>query len=215
MSAGQLFDTPDAVQSSAVLSDDRVYRYVLRRIWDADTAPLLVIGMNPSTADESADDPTIRRCVGFARRWGYGGLLMGNLFAWRSTDPTGLPSLHNHDGRSPVGEFGPWERGVRQSVNNVWLKCMAEQAGMTLAAWGAIKMPVGWECRPEDVKVLLGSMHTLGLTKEGHPRHPLYASSALTPTPLAQHVHVWGPWRMYEGSQERRHCQTCNATQTD
>lgn len=212
----RLFDPPSAIQSSAVLSDDRVYRYVLRRIWDADVAPLLVVGMNPSTADEFADDPTIRRCVGFARSWGYGGLLMGNLFAWRSTDPMGLPSLNGHDGRSPVGEHGPWDHGSRRpNVNDEWLERMSAQAALTLAAWGAIKMPHGWEHRPEDVKVLLAPMHTLGLTKEGHPRHPLYAKGTLRPVPLANHVHEWGPWRMYEASQERRHCRTCSAMQSD
>jgi hypothetical protein len=77
-------------ERAAVLSECGRYRYVLTRTWDHDLAACAFIGLNPSTADAHEDDPTIRRCIRFARDWGHGGLIMLNLFAWRSTDPRGL-----------------------------------------------------------------------------------------------------------------------------
>lgn len=172
------------VESFAEFSRDRVYRYTLERIWDRSISPLMVIGMNPSTADEERDDPTIRRCIRFARDWGYGGLLMGNLFAYRSTDPGGLPSLQGRPAVSPVGELGPWRDGDRECVNDYWLQEMAEQSGLIMAAWGAIRSPYGWESRAAEVRRLLGPrLHVLGLTKDGSPRHPLYVAADTRPVP--------------------------------
>ncbi|WP_368188730.1 DUF1643 domain-containing protein [Aeromonas sp. R7-3] len=71
----------------AVFSPCRTYRYALSRVWATDKPYALFIGLNPSTADETLDDPTIRRCIDFAKRRGYGGLVMANLFAYRATDP--------------------------------------------------------------------------------------------------------------------------------
>lgn len=82
----------------AILSEDRKYRYILSRTWDETKPTVLFIGLNPSTADENEDDPTIRRCIIFAKSWGYGGLIMANLFAFRTTNPQGLYSEKN-----PVG----------------------------------------------------------------------------------------------------------------
>jgi hypothetical protein len=204
----------DAVEKSAVLSDDGVYRYVLRRIWDRALPPVLVVGLNPSTADAENDDPTIRRCIRFARDWGYGGLLMGNVFALRSTDPKRLLTCLE-DRVNPVGELGPWIRGGRESVNDSWLEHMNEHAGLTLAAWGATKLPPGWTQRPAQVHSLLGRMHALGLTKDGMPRHPLYVKASARPIPLPDHAHDWGSWRGAEQSLEVRHCKTCGQEQWD
>jgi hypothetical protein len=77
----------------AVLSECRTYRYALWRIWDQTVPYAMFIGLNPSTADESNDDPTLTRCMGFAKSWGYGGVCMANLFALRSTDPTALKTV--------------------------------------------------------------------------------------------------------------------------
>src|SRR5687768_16866498 len=98
----------------------RTYRFELWRIWDEDGPKLNVIGLNPSTADENLDDPTIRRCIGFARDWGFGGLVMTNLFAYRSTDPKGLAAVDD-----PVGP------------NNDYHLEIAACSGTPLAAWGA------------------------------------------------------------------------------
>lgn len=173
-----------AVRKWAMLSDCRTYRYELARIWDDSTPPVLFVGMNPSTADEESDDPTIRRCIRFARDWGYGGLLMGNLFAFRATDPKALPGIGSGPLVNAVGEVSPWEHGQRQNVNDKWLTSMSKRAGLVVAAWGAIRMPYGWEERPRAVHHLLGPMHALGLTKDGHPRHPLYMKASACPIPL-------------------------------
>lgn len=69
----------------AILSEDRKYRYILSRTWDETKPTVLFIGLNPSTADEKTDDPTIRKCINYAKCWGYGKILMANLFAFRST----------------------------------------------------------------------------------------------------------------------------------
>ena len=90
----------------AVLSECKKYRYMLRRVWDRTKPACLFIGLNPSTADATVDDPTIRRCVGFADSWGYGELVVGNLYAFRATKPK---DMFNQD--DPVGPF-----------NDLWLK---------------------------------------------------------------------------------------------
>jgi len=79
-------------ERGATMSPDRVYRYRLWRTWGDPSQRIVFVGLNPSTADESEDDPTIRKCIGFGKRWGFGRLDMLNLFAVRSTDPGGLPT---------------------------------------------------------------------------------------------------------------------------
>ena len=74
------------IYTDATFSDDRVHRYALWRIWDESLPKVLFIGLNPSTATETKNDPTIRRCMGYAKDWGYGGYIMGNIFAFRSSD---------------------------------------------------------------------------------------------------------------------------------
>lgn len=105
--------------NSASLSKCRRYRYELRREWDANGKSCVFIGLNPSSADESRDDPTIRRCIKFAKTWGYGCLEMVNLFAYRSTDPAF--QLHVHD---PVGK-----------ANDKSLVRVCNSADLVVAAW--------------------------------------------------------------------------------
>lgn len=147
-------------ESGAVISPCEKYRYVLWRKW-ADAAPLAFIGLNPSTADATSDDPTIRRCVGFAKRFDAGGLVMLNLFAYRTTDPALLP-LNNE---ACVGHdhdliIGPWLAACR----------------FVIAAWGA-SVPAG-SSRPTAAAALAvphhGGLYCLGKTQNGDPRHPLY-----------------------------------------
>lgn len=216
--SGQLaLDT--AVERSAVFSDDRVYRYALRRIWDPALAPAMFIGLNPSTADETEDDPTVRRCIRFARDWGYGGLLMSNLFAYRATDPEELMGewWDREGARNPVGEreeTGPV--GTRRNMNDVWLERLARRAGVMVAAWGAHPMPQMLEPRPGHVQHMLGpALQCLGTTKAGHPRHPLYLKADTRLQPLRPHVHEWGPWEMGEQSIEHRWCKTCGRHEAD
>lgn len=150
----------------ACLSDDRKYRYALGRIWEPGAhKTLVVIGLNPSTADETEDDPTIRRCIGFAKSFGCGGLTMLNLFGFRSTDPKGL--------RSCADPIGP--------ENDLTLLSARMQENTTIvAAWGAHG---SYLHRDREVrKMFNGQLHHLGFTKDGHPRHPLYLRSD---TPIA------------------------------
>lgn len=124
----------------------------------------MFIGLNPSTADHTEDDPTIRRCVTFARDWGFDALCMANLFAWRATDPMEMRSA----GQAAVG-----------SDNDSHLKRLSTEAGLTVAAWGAMGTFLG---RDLEVRRLLSTqMHALRLTKDGHPGHPLYLPKNLTP----------------------------------
>lgn len=150
--------TPDG---GAIFSDDRRYRYRLWRTWmPGDPRPpktLVVIGLNPSTADEVEDDPTIRRCVGYGKRWGCTGLIMLNLFARRSTDPRTL-----YDVEDPVGPD-----------NDAHIRACTAEAGIILAAWGAHGHHQG---RGQAVRALLADkvVECLGVTQSGEPKHPLY-----------------------------------------
>lgn len=154
---------------TAHFSPCRQYRYWLRIVWD-DAKPLLaVVGLNPSTADEFKDDPTLRRVKAFARDMGRGGILMLNAFAWRSTDPRGLIGISD-----PVGP--------ENTIENLadWI----EGAGphRAIAAWGS---------NIESKKPLRFRLAQLGLlnfdclrrTKGGHPEHPLYLPAELRPAP--------------------------------
>ena len=143
--------------SSAYFSLCGDYRYMLMRRLGTGTRTVLFIGLNPSTADACEDDPTIRRCAGFARRMGYDVLLMANLFAWCSTDPRLLKKVHD-----PVGP-----------QNDYWLQRLATAADTTIAAWG--NGAVGSN-RPEKVLNCIQPLYCLGRTNLGYPRHPLYLS---------------------------------------
>jgi hypothetical protein len=123
----------------------------------------LFIGLNPSTADETVDDPTIRRCKDFVRRWGYGSLCVANLFAYRATRPAEMKATS-----VPIG------RG-----NDRWLVRLAAEAEVVVAAWG---IHGTFACRDQEVLALLDvPLRHLGLTKHGHPRHPLYVRQTVIP----------------------------------
>ena len=126
--------------------------------------------LNPSTADANRDDPTIRRCIDFAQRWGYGGLLVGNLFAYRSTDPKGLLAADD-----PVGP-----------ENDRHLAHLAESCNIVVAAWGAVSRPDHLR-RATEVREIVGhKLYCLGMTTSGQPRHPLYVRSNVLPKPYAE-----------------------------
>lgn len=167
--------TPE--RPSSVRSDDlfnfrmaefsacRTYRYALWRVWDQAKPVCVFVGLNPSTADETTDDPTIRRCVGFASDWGFGGLAMANLFAVRATDPR---EMIRHP--APIGPD-----------NDRWLVQLNRQAGRVVAAWGTRGIHLA---RDRAVRRLLGDMTCLKLTKDGHPQHPLYVARSTAPRPF-------------------------------
>jgi hypothetical protein len=143
------------VTPSAAFSQDRRFRYALRRTWDPSRPSVLFVGLNPSTADHRHDDPTIRRCIGFAKVMGFGELLVANLFAFRTPHPREL--------RRAADPVGP--------RNNHWLKRLAGDADLVIGAWGSHGSFLG---RDDVVIPLLGEIHCLGITARGQPRHPLY-----------------------------------------
>jgi hypothetical protein len=171
------------VRRSARFSRDRRYRYLLTRefrtaaidptepwVSPTDNGTLLFVMLNPSVANGHQDDPTIRRCIGFARRWGHARLDVANLYARVNTDPARL-----FDDDNPIGPN-----------NNVWLRRAAQRASRVVCAWGASggRKTAG---RAIDVIRMLHAsglhLHHLGLTASGAPRHPLYVAAATTPTP--------------------------------
>jgi hypothetical protein len=148
--------------ANAVFSPDRVYRYSLRRVWDSSQPLAMFVGLNPSTADETHDDPTIRRIVGFARGWGYGGVIVVNLFAYCATNPRQLRRVPD-----PVGP-----------ENDEWIiHCQAE-AALVVAAWGNEGT---YLARAGEVLPLLHAPHALAVTQTGQPAHPLFLPGDLIP----------------------------------
>jgi hypothetical protein len=158
---------PERMTRDAQLSDDGVYRYSLTRRWGPGRHVTFVM-LNPSTADALVDDPTIRRCIGFARSWDFSALRVVNLYALRSTDPGQL-----WDHPQPVG--GPENDGaILDALRN---------GGLVIAAWGAHARPhrvAGFRALAAEVGV---QVHALHVTKAGAPGHPLYLPASTQPTP--------------------------------
>lgn len=162
----------DLLDFGAEFSPDRVFRYRLWRRWDHGPM-LLVIGLNPSTADETTDDPTVRRCLDYARRWGFAGLRMMNLFAFRATDPKAMLAAAD-----PIG------RENRSKIRTE-ARITVLEGGAVLAAWGnhgAHKEQSAWARWGLDVEV--GGVACLGLTKREEPKHPLYLARETKPVPF-------------------------------
>jgi|SRR5665213_1470774 len=154
--------------SGAVFSPCRRYRYVLWRTWDDQLPRVNLVGLNPSTADELSDDPTMRRCRQFAADWGFGGFIMTNLFAFRATKPDILKST-----AEPVGAH-----------NDQWLAIAASEADVVVFAWG-----VSGSLYERDTAVIgqIGAgAQCIALTKHRHPAHPLYLPSGLPLIPFAR-----------------------------
>jgi hypothetical protein len=156
-------------QDAAVFSPDGAYRYMLSRIWGTEP-PTVFVMLNPSTADAAADDPTIRRCLGFARRWGSGGLVVLNLFALRATDPR-VMLAHPQ----PVGERND---AVFEAVTSM-------HAYRWVAAWGVNGTHQGRDARVRELLAGEGvRLRCLNRTRDGHPQHPLYVRADATLTAL-------------------------------
>jgi hypothetical protein len=157
------------LSASAWFSDCLRYRYALERTWDTRLWKVCWLMLNPSTADAFVLDPTIRRCIGFARAWGYGGISVVNLFAFRATDPADMRSEPN-----PVAEGGN-ESNDSYILSETWGRKL-------IAAWGCGGTHLG---RDRQVMELLGGrkVECLGVTKDGCPRHPLYVKGDAVPVP--------------------------------
>jgi len=153
------------VRRAAAISECGRYRWWLRRSWrhGGDGRQVCFVMLNPSSADAFRDDPTIRRCMGFARTWGFSTLSVRNLFAWRTADPAELLTAED-----PIGEA----RGDLAMRS-------ARSADLIVAAWGA-DVPFGRD--RQAIAFLVGRpLYCLGITKTGQPRHPLYVRSDTKP----------------------------------
>jgi len=143
--------------SGAVFDHTRSYRFLLWRFWD-DRPRVLFIGLNPSTANEISEDPTIRRCISFAQKWGYGGIYFCNTLAYVSTDPRRLT------------------RDVAPHKANIPAINMAHGLSvLTVCCWGdGIELVENGRSIAEHVEELVRPAMCFGLTQKGNPRHPLY-----------------------------------------
>ena len=156
-----------ATRSSALYSDCETYRYALTRTWQTDGPRVLFVMLNPSKATEAHNDPTVGRCENRARALGYGAFRVTNLFALRETDPAMM--------RKHIEPNGP--------DNDATLIKAARWADLTIAAWGVHGIH-----RQRNTEVIdlftqyKCPLYALGLTKDGHPRHPLYLPYSAQPT---------------------------------
>jgi len=157
--------------NTAVFSLDRAHRYTLWRNWAEDQSCPFVqfIGLNPSTADETLNDPTVRRCINYAMAWGYGAMCMTNLFALRATDPRVMIASND-----PKGQFA-----------DEWLETISASAALVVPCWGVHGSHLGRSSYVRRVTLerarLAGKVSVLKLTKGGEPSHPLYLRSDLRP----------------------------------
>jgi hypothetical protein len=145
--------------SGAILSSCNLYRYWLWRIWDR-AKPLLVwVMLNPSTADANVNDPTILACIDFAKRNGYGGFIVVNLFGWRATNPAELQKV--------IDPVGP--------ENDSFIFEALSKADRIVCAWGAHRFARSRAREVLDVMTLAGlEVMALQINQDGSPKHPLY-----------------------------------------
>jgi hypothetical protein len=171
---------PAAVNRTAVISPCSRYRYLLTRTWDPARAPVAWLMLNPSTADAARDDATIRRCIGYARRWGHGGIDVYNLFNLRATDPAELAGSAD-----PVGPEG-----------DEYLRRLAASGRRLILAWGCHGAFRGRDA--EVLRILTREWQLpytppecLRVTRDGNPCHPVRLPADLVPR-------VFPAWRSVE-----------------
>jgi hypothetical protein len=150
----------------AVFDQTEAYRYTLGRRWAPGGRRVCFCLLNPSTADASVLDPTLTRCFGYARQWGYQAMDVTNVFALRSTDPKGLREVED-----PIG-----------ANNDAHIVELARDADLVVVGWGTHARLN--ERHSQVIELLRGvcEMTCLGVTKDGFPKHPLYLRKDLEPT---------------------------------
>lgn len=153
------------MEKKAIISKDKIYRYKLSRTWDSTKPTILFIGLNPSIADENIDDPTITRCINFAKDWGYGTLLMANLFAFRSTYPKDIYLIDD-----PIGKDN----------DHYLLECVT-QSDLIVACWGNNGTYMN---REKVITELIPNLYCLQKNKNGTPHHPLRPPRNIHPLPF-------------------------------
>ena len=157
---------PDGISGDAIFSEDWHYRWVLGRAWSEQREPVAVfVGLNPSTATSSLDDPTVRKCWRWAKTWGFASMRMLNAFAYRATDPTELTAVAD-----PIG-----------AENDEYLVRFTSSAALVVAAWGTRAGARGAAVR--ELLAGITPLHCLGTTANGSPWHPLYLPNTTQPVP--------------------------------
>lgn len=150
------------VKQGAHFSQNRLYRYSLWRIWDESMPKLMFIGLNPSTANETENDPTIKSCIRIAQSNGYGGIYMTNCWAYISTDPE---ALRNHRFDETVCDW-----------NNDGLWVIKSKCKDVCFAWGSFQI-VKESGRDKELFEMFPNAMCLAINKNGSPKHPLYCKS--------------------------------------
>jgi hypothetical protein len=172
---------------TAEISDCGKYRWWLQRRW-SDGPIVSFVMLNPSTADAEQDDPTIRKCIAFAKSWGFGMLDVRNLYPYRATDPKNL---------AKAVESGIDIRGGDRGLRELTL-CVG--ASLVIAAWGA------YPCLSRQQEFLMAlnkAVWCIGKNKDGSPVHPLYQASRKTPKPYRNCTAFEGMDGVWQGWQQK------------
>ncbi|MAV63977.1 MAG: DUF1643 domain-containing protein [Pelagibacteraceae bacterium TMED124] len=154
----------DSDNSGATFSKCRNHRYLLWRKWNTSLPNIMFIGLNPSTANEYVNDPTIIRCIKFSKNWGFGSLYMVNLFSIRTPHPSDLEKKTDIVGKK----------------NDYWILKTSKKVSKSIACWGNYG---SLNDRDLEVKKLIRNLFYLKLNKSGQPAHPLYLKSHIEPFP--------------------------------
>lgn len=173
-----LIQPAPAIDGAAVFSRCLAYRYALSRRWgtEAIKRSVVFVMLNPSTASENIDDPTVRKCIGFAKRWGYPQLDIVNLFAWRSTEPAMLLRIED-----PVGR-----------ENDKWIaNYTSNLLDLIVVAWGG-NGDLHRERVDQVVKLINRPVMCVGTTQSGQPRHPLMVSYSTVARPWSTSELAYG-----------------------
>jgi len=158
------------LKSGAEISKCKDYRYALWRTWDEEKPRVVFVCLNPSTADENINDPTLNKCIRYAKSWDngkYGGVLILNLFAFRATKPANMKKADD-----PIG-----------TDNNNRLRKLPRTTDLIVAAWGNHG---AFNRRSKVVLEMLPDVHYLKLNKTGEPSHPLYLKKDIKPIPMVK-----------------------------
>lgn len=167
--------SPVPKDSGQTVEDDAAFRFKLGRTWDIEKPPIMFIGLNPSTATHLNDDRTVARCVKDAKRWGFGGMFMMNLFPFRSTDPDGMYRAYGKP-RGPW-RIHPEKLAEVDTINATQIIDTGKHCDMIVCAWGNHgKFRERGEQYSWDIidRYFSGKSYCYRYTKEGEPEHPLY-----------------------------------------
>ncbi len=151
--------------NGANFSQNKKHRYCLWRIWDESKPKVMFIGLNPSTANETSDDPTIRRIKGLAYKWGYGGFYMLNLFPYVTAYPKEL--------ETKLEDEAEWQ-------NAIWIEKTKSECEKIIFAWGAFDQA---KIRAHSLVATIPNPYCLAINKNGSPKHPLYIKGDTIPVP--------------------------------